>query len=136
MKYTRIAAALGWEETPDNQEGLFLQPEEAATLDAALGNDNAEALATANETITTLNGEISNLKTAATAAAENETRLNNRIAELEAENAELGKESSGNGTVVTTTEDVITGTGKTPSYLDDTNPINSWADQRMKRKTN
>ena len=103
MKYTHIAAALGWEETPDTQEGLFLQPEEAAAIDKVIGNNAsnekaAEELATAKETIIRLEGE-------ATATAEKTTALNNRITELEAENKTLGAQSSGNGTTLETKED-------------------------------
>lgn len=52
--YKNIEAKLGWTETPDT-EGIFLQPEEASTLDSALAEaDTARlaaetALATATE---------------------------------------------------------------------------------------
>lgn len=105
MKHTNIAAALAWDETPDNQEGLFLQPEEAATIDAALGkkaeNEKAaEDLVAANATIAQLKGEITIATTAAVADK-------NRIAELEAENKKLGSQSSGTGTNLPTGGDTV-----------------------------
>lgn len=135
MKYTHIAAALGWTETPDNQDGLFLQPEEAASIDAAIGaNATAAAdLVTANETIATLNSEVTRLTDAATAAETTTQTLNDRITALESENKELGKKPSGSGTVITTKEDPKAGEDKTPSYLDDNDPANAWLDRKMKR---
>lgn len=42
MKHTNIAKVLGWSETEDLQDGLHLQPEEAAALDTHLGTISTE----------------------------------------------------------------------------------------------
>lgn len=131
MKHTHIAAALGWSETPDNQEGLFLQPEEAATIDAALGKnaDNtkaAEDLAAANERIKTLESEAATAKTTADTQAA-------RITELEAENEKLGAESSGSGTTLPTggDENAKEGTEKKVGLSDPNHPLNQLATRRV-----
>ena len=102
MKHTNIAAILKWAEVPENSEGLFLQPEELATVDNVLGElqgiavgalTQATALETANAAIATLE----------TAATENGTTISTqagRIIELEAEVARLGKNASGTGTTL------------------------------------
>jgi len=95
--YAAIAAVLSWpEDHKPGEEGLFLQPEEAEALNNAVeaGTNAATELATAKGTINTLTAEIETLKT----AAPDTDALNQRIAELEAENKLLGGERSGNGT--------------------------------------
>jgi TolA-binding protein len=108
MKYPKIAASLGWTETPDLQEGLHLQPEEAAKIDEILsGNETALTQATeahtqkvteltgqvtsANNKVTELEGQVATATAEKTTIseklAEKETALtaaNARIAELEA----------------------------------------------------
>lgn len=43
MKYTNISRSLGWTETIDTQEGIFLQPVEAAKIEKDLAPGNAAA---------------------------------------------------------------------------------------------
>jgi phage shock protein A len=108
MKYNHIAGALKWAETPDSQEGLFLQPEEASSIDAALGantqavkdlTDTAATLAGETATkITALQDEVAAAKTSATEASDKLAAANTRITELEGEvatlQAEDGKEET------------------------------------------
>lgn len=108
MKYPQIAAALGWTETPDLQEGLHLQPEEAAKIDQIFtanktalqqaedkSKTEVEAvngqLTTANDRVAALEAEVSTANTGL-ANANNELstaksdlqKANDRIAALEA----------------------------------------------------
>src|SRR5438552_1310384 len=124
--YNNIASVLGWEQSPDTEEGIFPQPEEAAAIDAALGvEDNTEALTAAQ-------GQVNELTNQLAAANDSLATANSRITELEAENARLGQESSGKGTNLTVTEDPKVEEEKTPSYLDESNPINQLVDQRIR----
>jgi len=135
MKYKHLAKALQWDETPDNSEGLFLQPEEAASLDAVIG-----AAETNPATITELTGQneaLTNQATErdATIASQSTTitAQSTTITSLEARIAVLDKKPSGNGSKLDVKEDLTTGE-KTPSYADDNNPANQYADSRLRKK--
>lgn len=97
MKHPQIATALGWTEEPSTEEGLFLQPEEATTIDTALatGETAAQDLVVANETIAANNVTLGEMTTAAKTASEAATVQTNRISELEATVARLNGETSG-----------------------------------------
>lgn len=96
-KYTAIAAVLGWTEFEPQEDGLFLQPEEATAIDTALANATAvqTQLDVANTSVTSLQEQIAKMH-----SAESVKTLNDRITALEAENKELGKKSSGTGTAL------------------------------------
>lgn len=58
-----------------------------------------------------------------------------RIVELEAKVAELGGKPSGNGSVLISKKDEVAGDkAATPSYLDDNDPINQFADSKMRKR--
>ena len=97
MKHPKIAATLGWTEEPSTEEGLFLQPEEATTIETALTEavNNTAALATAQETILANAVTIDAMTVAATAVSETATVQGDRIIALEATVAKLNGQSSG-----------------------------------------
>lgn len=132
-KYAAIAASLGWTEYEVKEDGLFLQPEEANTLDAALaaGTQAAADLATSSEKVTELNATITGLQTTIDTAATETTKLNNRITELEAEVKTLGGKESGSGTVVATKEDPKPEEGKKIGLLDPAHPLNVAAKRKV-----
>lgn len=140
MKYQNIATALGWAETPDTEEGIFLQPEEAAAIDAALVTDGedktAEKLEEANAKVTELTAQLndSNDKLAKKKAKHDAAKL--RIAQLEAENKELGGQSSGSGTTLPTTEDETADKNKSGkvSLNNPEHPLNKDATRRLNAK--
>jgi hypothetical protein len=143
MKYAAIALVLGWTETPELTEGLFLQPEEATKIDqeltaASAAKQAAGELVTANATIQDRDTAIADLKTAAQASADTITQRDQRISELQAEVAELGKGSSGTGTVITAKEDDVTSekpvTTGLPRYDSPDHPANREADKYTKKK--
>lgn len=142
MKYNNIATTLKWQEEPECSDGLFLQPEEAATIDTDLARISAaEAttqsataeLATANGTIETLNATISTMEAT---AGENATTIStqaSRITELENRVTELGAEPSGKGTTLETKgDDKIedTSADKGLRYDDPNHPANAAARAR------
>lgn len=153
MKYASIAAALGWTETPELQDGLFLQPEEAtkinSELEAVSANQQAVAdfatatttIAERDATIAGLNTSVADMKTAADAAAQTAADTlaarDQRIQELEAQVTELGKGSSGHGTTVSTTVDPLVAESKKSAYprFDSAeHPANQLADQYTRKR--
>ena len=137
MKYQNIAAALGWTETPDTAEGLFLQPEEAATIDAsiaeaALNVQAATDLSAANDRLVQLSGELTNEKLATSNAIATIAERDATIAALKAENDKLGGESSGDGTALVTGGDLTATEGEKKLGLSDPNhPLNVEATRRV-----
>lgn len=133
-KYAAIAATLGWTEYEPQEDGMFLQPEEATTIDNALANATAlqTQLDTANASVTALQAQVAGMHSAESVAA-----LNARITDLEAENKELGKGASGNGTVVETSVEVETtsNNGK-PSITDANHPLNKAVAEEVAAKEN
>lgn len=116
-----------FDESAINGEGVWLSTGHVNAIENFLASDEvAKELETANTTIGTLNTKVSDLETAATKSA-------NRITELEGQVAELGKKSSGSGTKVVTKADEHVDKKPVPSYLDDNNPANQFADKRIKR---
>lgn len=108
-----------------------------ATLQTQLDEANANGT-TLQTTIEGLNTEISGLKTAATASANTINTQQARITALEAENAELGGQSSGTGTALVVKKDEVvkeTNTAKAGVYaLDDPNhPQNQIAAKFQKK---
>lgn len=97
------------------EETLTAHSAELATANKTISARDA-ALATAYDTISARDAElatahetISSLDAELTAAAEVNTTLQNRVNELEAQVKELGKESSGTGTVIGAPEDEAPG---------------------------
>lgn len=132
MKYTNIANTLGWPADHTVEEGgLFLQPEEVSALDAVLADAGTNAQPAAD--LVQANERIGQLEQQVNEGATREQEQQARISELEAENVRLGSESSGTGTVITTSEDTSVEKGKTPSYLDDSAPENQWLDRQLAR---
>jgi chromosome segregation ATPase len=132
-KYTNIAKTLGWEEVPEStDEGLFLQPEEAAAIDTALGKEVEDK----TEEVNKLTGELA---TANQSLKDKETELTtatDRITALEAENKKLGGQSSGTGTTLATTEDEKVkegGNGKISLNSAD-HPLNKYASSKINAK--
>ena len=118
-------------------EGFSLSEEHLNNVEAAFdaADISAAALVTANASIETLNTSITSLTADRNTAQESNTANVARIAVLEAEVTELGKRPSGKGTVITTTADEnAEGEKKVPSYLDENNPSNQFADKRIKVK--
>lgn len=135
MKHNNIAKTLGWAETPDNTEGLFLQPEEALAVDTALANvvtaaATATALETANGTIQTHEATIKTLGEKANADALTITGLQDEV-------KKLGKESSGPGTTLKvakgaeTSEETVAPGGKI-KFDSAEHPANRFADGQKK----
>jgi len=130
---TNIAKTLGWEEVPESsEEGLFLQPEEAAAIDTALGNEVEDK----SEEVTRLTNELATANSSLTTAQTGLQTANNRIAELEAENKKLGGQSSGTGTKLTTTEDEAPKekTNGKISLNDPNHPLNKYASSKIGAK--
>ena len=97
MKHLQIATTLGWTEEPSTEEGLFLQPEEATTIEnvlATLANTTAAQVAL-EQTIVENAATIDAMTVAATVATEAATVQATRITELEGIVAKLNGKSSG-----------------------------------------
>lgn len=138
-KFPALQAGLKWDEVPDTADGLHLQVEEVAVVEAAFVaavgvpklttelETATEALATANTTIDGLNNKVNTLNEAAVTATAT-------IKDLEAKVALLGKQSSGKGTKLAIGKDAKDDEKPVPSYLDPNNPANQFADSRVKQK--
>jgi uncharacterized protein YlxW (UPF0749 family) len=115
MKYEHIASVLGWAETPESSEGLFLQNEEATAIEKALSESaSVEDLSTANNRITELTQEVQTATQQLDVANEKVTEHEATIAELNTKLTEYGGKASGNGTTITTEKDdkvIDTGNG-------------------------
>lgn len=104
-KYAKLAETLGWGESFEPQaDGVFLQPEEAEKVDTALTQAAADsaALQEAQET-------QKNQQTTITQLTDQLNTANGTIATQKTKIEELGKEPSGSGTEITTTEDEQSG---------------------------
>ncbi len=101
MDYTNISTLLKWAEQPDSQAGLFLQPEELAAVDTALGS-----LAAVQQSVTTVTGErdahavtIGALQAQINTLTGEKQSLTGERDALQVKVEALGKKSSGNGSV-------------------------------------
>jgi chromosome segregation ATPase len=142
MKYPRVKELVPENEHFDESavnEGVWLSQnhlnnveeslqESSTAIDAVQSNLDA-----ANNTITELNETISTLNDTVTANEQTISERDATIAALETRVTELGGQSSGKGTNLSIKQDEESN-NKKPSYLDDNNPINSWADKKVKRK--
>lgn len=131
MKYPNIASNVGWgNDYETTEEGLFLQPEEAASVDKTLGEFLANA--TKVQELTTVNSTLQQSVEQHTATISTQAT---KISELEAQVVKLGAAPSGNGSIVTTpASDQHTDEKPVPSYLSADNPANQFADSRRKSK--
>lgn len=115
MKYPRIATLVPqgehFDESAIINEGGFLSVGHLSGIEAALENNNVEALEQANATITDLTNERDNTALELSAAQENLETANGTIAErdttiveLQAQLAQFTSNASGQGTVTTVVE--------------------------------
>ena len=139
MNMTNIQATLKWAELPANHEdGIFLQPEEAGTIDTALGSvaSLTADLKTANDTVATHVATIQTMTAAATASKDASDAKDAKILELEGKVTALGKEPSGTGgTKLNTKEDdkpEEKAVGKLPRFDSADHPANKAAARFVK----
>jgi hypothetical protein len=137
MKHMNIAASLGWKNVEDLTEGVHLQPEEAKKIDAdlALLPVANTALENANASIGVLTAENEAYATAATAASDKAIADAGVIAHLQSEVTRLGATPSGNGSVLSTKEDVVVEeqvAGAKPRFDSAEHPANKFADSSKK----
>jgi uncharacterized protein YccT (UPF0319 family) len=131
MKYKNISSTLGWAEEPQTEEGLFLQPEEAAKIESTLeaAAANLVELSLKSETITELQTSID--------SKEEQIKLKDaKIAKLEGEVSKLSGESSGKGSNLNIDEDEANsakGASSLPRFDSPDHPANKAA-ARVLRK--
>lgn len=133
MKYSKILALVPLGEHFDESavnEGVWLTVGHLNIIEVALNSNEGTAAE-----IETMTGKIDALEGAAVYSSATVNTQAARIVELEAEVAVLSGKPSGNGSVLVTTKDELAG-DKTPvpSYLDDNDPINQFADSKMRKK--
>lgn len=142
MKYPKITSLVPAGEFFDESavgEGVYLTATHLQSIEdklaAPVEADTAlqEQLDAANASVTSLKEQVATMHT-----AESVKTLNDRIAELEAENKELGKKSSGNGTALeVVVEEVETGAPKIgTSITDENHPLNQAVKEQVAAKEN
>lgn len=137
MAFEKTLVAAKAESFAVTDEGFVISEEQLNNVEATIASQETAvaSLETANATIADLNNQVTALNTATVAAAETNSTQAARITELEAEVAELGGQSSGDGTVIkAAAKDEIAGDAKIPSYLSDDNPANAFADRQLRRR--
>lgn len=144
MKYPQIQSLVPEKEHFDLSainEGVYLTVGHITNIEESLQESSTAVeavqnnLDAANVAVTELNEIISELNAAATISANTIADRDAKITDLEARVTELGGQSSGKGTTLPVNHDEQDESNKpTPSYLDDSNPINEWADKKVKRK--
>jgi chromosome segregation ATPase len=144
MKYPQIESLVPEKEHFDLSainEGVYLTVGHVTNIEESLQTSSTAVeavqsnLAEANNTIEDLNQSISTLNDTVTAHESTISDRDAKITALEARVTELGGQSSGKGTTLPVNQDEQDESNKpTPSYLDDSNPINSWIDKKVKRK--
>lgn len=140
MAFEKTLASAKATEFAVTDEGFLLSEDELNNVEASLATIDEAIAATvalneAHATIEALNVTVAEL-TGERDIAQGAITVNmTRIQELQEQVTALGKEPSGKGTVLTSTEDEHEEEGtKPPSYLDENNPINQFADKRVRRK--
>jgi chromosome segregation ATPase len=143
MPYTRIISLV-----PDGEhfdasaigEGVWLSTGHLNSIESSL-EQNGAAFETSEATIKTLNEEMAiantSLETAVSELGEKNTTIQTqsaRITELEAQVAALGKAPSGSGSTLVVEKDETVDKAPVPSYLDENNPANQYADKRISKK--
>lgn len=129
MAFEKTLAAANAESFAVVEGGFLLTEEHLTAVEnhiASLSADNKTnaELVNANNDAT---AKIATLEAAAQTSAA-------RIAELEAEVASLGKQSSGEGTALDIEKDKSAESKPVPSYADPNSPINQLADKRLRRQ--
>ncbi len=142
MKYPRLNELIPEGEHFDESavnEGVWLTVTHLNNIEESLSQSTTaiEAvennLAVANNNISELEKTVNDLQKSVNDANQTITKNNSTIAALQAKITELGGQSSGNGTTLLIQQDEAE-SSKEPSYLDDNNPINSWADKKLRKK--
>jgi uncharacterized protein YPO0396 len=141
MKYPQISALVPKDEFFDESaigEGVYLTTSHLNAVEQALSAAHTnEALQTQLDAAVannaTLTEQVSKMH-----SQESVDALNAKIVSLEAENKELGKGASGNGTVVETVVDELeTGAPKTgKSITDENHPLNQAVKEQVAAKEN
>jgi ClpP class serine protease len=142
MAFDKTLTAAGAESFEVVDGGFLLSEEQLTAIEATITSHPAVAqlentvndLATANGIIDSLNATITeNNSLIAEASATNES-LGAQIISLQSEVETLGAAASGNGTNLISNADENPEPKTVPSYLDDKNPINQYADKHIKKK--
>ena len=142
MAFDKTLTAAGAESFEVVDGGFLLSEEQLTAIEATITSHPAAAqlentvndLATANGIIDSLNATITeNNSLIAEASATNES-LGAQIISLQSEVETLGAAASGGGTKLFSKEDENPEHKQVPSYLDDKNPINQYADKHIKKK--
>lgn len=107
-------------------EGIYLTEGHLQNIEDALaGNESVSEMVTEKDNqVTQLQGEVEALES-------NVATKEARIQELEQQVESLGKEPSGTGSTLTTSEDPNSDPKPIPSYADDNHPLNKWVDEEM-----
>lgn len=124
-------------------EGGFLSVAHIGAIENALGEDNAEALAQANEQITTLTSERDAAQSSLDATTEQLNTANEtitardaRIVELEAEVAEFASKGSGGGSVLNTGADPVDEVEERKGALSAEHPVNKAVQAKVNASKN
>ncbi len=137
MAFEKTLVAAKATEFAVTDEGFVLSEDQLNNVEASIaaGENAIAAQAESTVQINTLTEEISTLTNERNAAQDELTVNSTRIAELQDQVAALGGESSGKGTVISIKEDEQNADDRgTPSWMDDNNPSNQFADKRLKKK--
>ncbi|MES2457226.1 MAG: S49 family peptidase [Bacteroidota bacterium] len=137
MAFEKTLVAAKATEFAVTDDGFVLSEEQLNNVEAVVANgelaiaaqlESGAHIAALNEQIETLTSERD--------TANDELSVNStRISELQSQVAALGAESSGKGTVITSKADEQNTDDKgVPSWMDDNNPANQFADKRIKKK--
>lgn len=136
MRYVKIAALVPqgehFDESAILNEGGWISSAHLSAIESALGGAEIvqNALDAANGTITSRDAEIVRLQGDYSQVATQAQQQQARIDELTAQVVALGRKPSGNGTPLAAgKKDESTETKPVPSYLDENNPANQWADK-------
>jgi len=138
MAFEKTLAAANATEFAVTDLGFILSEESLNNIEASLAtietaSITASELITANATITERDSTIATLNADNARALETSIATTTQIKGLQDQIIALGKTPSGKGTVITVKEDIVTELAPIPSYLDDSNPANQFADKRIKR---
>lgn len=137
MKYKKISALVPegehFDESAITNEGVWLSANHLNAIESEMQQGDTALDAVAAQ-ITDLSIERDSAREEAAQATETIATQNQTITELQAQVSELGKRSSGKGTVIASRQDEQHDTPPVPSYLRDDNPANQYVDKRLKRK--
>lgn len=138
MAFEKTLVAANATEFAVTDLGFTLSEESLNNIEASLAtietaSISASELITANATIAVRDATIATLIADNAIARETSTATADQIKGLQDQITALGKTPSGKGTVITVKEDIVTEQASVPSYLDDSNPANQFADKRIKR---